>query len=106
MFVSAESYQLAANAGTAGLHMSFYRKANEFIQVGVETEYSLKDHDSITTFGYLMDIPKMSLIFKGAVAEFCIVWKRGACVLRMKKPATLCVLLQAMMVEQGFEFYF
>ena len=73
VFVSAESYQLAANAGTAGLHMSFYRKANEFIQVGVETEYSLKDHDSITTFGYLMDIPKMSLIFKGAVAEFCIV---------------------------------
>jgi len=61
--------QFAVNAGTAGLHMSFYRKANDFVQVGVETEASLKNWESITTFGYQIDIPKMNLLFKGMLTS-------------------------------------
>jgi len=64
-----EDMQFAANAGSAGVHMSFYRKANDFVQVGVEMETSLKTLESITTFGYQMDIPKMNLLFKGMVTS-------------------------------------
>lgn len=65
----AKDWQFAANAGTAGLHMSYYRKANNYVQVGVEMEASLKNFESITTFGYQMDIPKMNLLFKGMVTS-------------------------------------
>lgn len=62
-------WQFGATAGSAGLHMSFYRKANEFVQVGVETETSFKNLESMTTFGYQVDVPKMNFNFRGMISS-------------------------------------
>jgi len=58
--------QFAANLGSAGAHLSFYRKANENVQVGVELE-ARTNLESLTTLAYQMDVPKMNLLFKGMV---------------------------------------
>ena len=61
---SAPLMQFAANLGSAGAHLSFYRKANENVQVGVELE-ARTNLESLTTLAYQMDVPKMNLLFKG-----------------------------------------
>ncbi|CAK8694276.1 unnamed protein product [Clavelina lepadiformis] len=64
-----KDWQLAATLGMAGLHTSFYRKANENVQVGVEMEASLKTMESVMTLAYQFDLPKMNLLFKGMMTS-------------------------------------
>ena len=58
-------WQIASTVGSAGVHFSFYRKANDNVQVGVEFEAARKNLESITSLCYQMDIPKMNLLFRG-----------------------------------------
>jgi len=60
-------WQIASTVGSAGAHFSFYRKANDNVQVGVEFEAARKNLESITSLCYQMDIPKMNLLFRGMV---------------------------------------
>jgi len=60
-------WQIASTVGSAGVHFSFYRKANDNVQVGVEFEAARKNLESITSLCYQMDIPKMNLLFRGMV---------------------------------------
>lgn len=60
-----DDWSLAGTIGSGGLHTSFYRKANEHVQVGVELEASLRTMDSVTSLVYQVDVPKMNLLFKG-----------------------------------------
>jgi len=70
-----KDWQLAATLGTSALHASFFRKANENVQVAVELEASLRTMESVTTFAYQLDLPKMNLLFKGkrCCDYFCTV---------------------------------
>ena len=54
------------------MHASFYRKANENVQVGVELEASLRTLESVASLVYQFDLPKMNLVFKG---KLCFVMK-------------------------------
>ncbi|XP_068146415.1 mitochondrial import receptor subunit TOM40 homolog 2 [Drosophila tropicalis] len=52
--------------GLNGLHICYYRKASDQLQLGVEVETSLRMQESVTTLAYQIDLPKADLIFRGS----------------------------------------
>ncbi|XP_055913334.1 mitochondrial import receptor subunit TOM40 homolog 1 [Eupeodes corollae] len=52
--------------GAGGVHVCFYQKASEQLQIGVEVETSLRIGESIATIGYQVDLPKADLVFRGS----------------------------------------
>uniref|UniRef100_H3B2P0 Translocase of outer mitochondrial membrane 40 n=1 Tax=Latimeria chalumnae TaxID=7897 RepID=H3B2P0_LATCH len=59
--------------GQAGAHATYYHKANDQLQVGVEFEASTRMQDTSVSFGYQLDLPKANLLFKGSVDSNWIV---------------------------------
>jgi len=53
--------------GPSGLHLCYYQKASEQLQIGVEVETSLRMQESVATIAYQIDLPKADLVFKGNV---------------------------------------
>lgn len=51
--------------GPGGVHICYYQKASEQLQIGVELETSLRMQESVATMGYQVDLPKADLIFRG-----------------------------------------
>ncbi|XP_068603214.1 LOW QUALITY PROTEIN: mitochondrial import receptor subunit TOM40B [Brachionichthys hirsutus] len=76
--------------GSAGAHASYYHKASEQLQVGVEFEASSRMQDSSVTFGYQIDVPKANLQFKGSLDSNWIV---GATVEKKLLPLPLSLVL-------------
>uniref|UniRef100_A0A1A9WH28 Mitochondrial import receptor subunit TOM40 n=1 Tax=Glossina brevipalpis TaxID=37001 RepID=A0A1A9WH28_9MUSC len=52
--------------GPGGIHICYYQKASEQLQIGVELETSLRMQESVATMGYQVDLPKADLIFRGS----------------------------------------
>ncbi len=48
-----------------GLHLCYYQKASEQLQLGVEFETSVRLMEAQASIGYQVDIPKADLVFKG-----------------------------------------
>uniref|UniRef100_A0A2K6TXL7 Translocase of outer mitochondrial membrane 40 n=1 Tax=Saimiri boliviensis boliviensis TaxID=39432 RepID=A0A2K6TXL7_SAIBB len=55
--------------GQAGMHATYYHKASDQLQVGVEFEASTRMQDTSVSFGYQLDLPKANLLFKGKASE-------------------------------------
>ncbi|KAH8270715.1 hypothetical protein KR044_012248 [Drosophila immigrans] len=53
--------------GPSGLHLCYYQKASEQLQIGVEVETSLRMQESVATIAYQIDLPKADLVFRGSV---------------------------------------
>ncbi|ALC48729.1 tomboy40 [Drosophila busckii] len=53
--------------GPSGLHLCYYQKASEQLQIGVEVETSLRMQESVATIGYQIDLPKADLVFRGSI---------------------------------------
>ncbi|KXJ70650.1 hypothetical protein RP20_CCG022833 [Aedes albopictus] len=53
--------------GLAGLHICYYQKASEQLQLGVEVETNLRMQEATATMGYQIDLPKSELVFRGMV---------------------------------------
>ncbi|KAH8396228.1 hypothetical protein KR222_005667 [Zaprionus bogoriensis] len=53
--------------GPSGLHLCYYQKASEQLQIGVEVETSLRMQESVATIAYQIDLPKADLVFRGAI---------------------------------------
>lgn len=51
--------------GMTGLHLCYYQKASEQLQLGVEFDTSLRMMEAQASFGYQVDIPKADLQFRG-----------------------------------------
>ncbi|KAK2541640.1 hypothetical protein Q9233_000689 [Columba guinea] len=51
--------------GQAGAHATYYHRANEQLQVGVELEASARLRDTSVTFGYQLELPRGHLLFRG-----------------------------------------
>ncbi|XP_033929423.1 mitochondrial import receptor subunit TOM40 homolog [Melopsittacus undulatus] len=68
--------------GQAGAHATYYHRANEQLQVGVEFEASTRLQDSSVAFGYQLELPKGNLVFKGSLDSSWVV----AAVLEKKLP--------------------
>ncbi|XP_005185138.1 mitochondrial import receptor subunit TOM40 homolog 1 [Musca domestica] len=52
--------------GPGGVHICYYQKASEQLQIGVEVETSLRMQESVATLGYQVDLPKADLVFRGS----------------------------------------
>ncbi|KAG7278775.1 hypothetical protein CRUP_019081 [Coryphaenoides rupestris] len=76
--------------GGAGVHASYYHKANDQLQVGVEFEASTRMQDTSASFGYQLDVPKANLLFKGSVDSN---WVVGATLEKKLLPLPLTLAL-------------
>lgn len=70
------------NVGSGGAHASYYHRANEQVQVGVEFEANTRLQDTAFSFGYHLTLPQANMVFRGMVdSNWCV----GA-VLEKKMP--------------------
>ncbi|XP_008329299.1 mitochondrial import receptor subunit TOM40B isoform X3 [Cynoglossus semilaevis] len=84
------NYIATLTMGSAGAHASYYHKANDQLQVGVEYEASARMQDTSVSFGYLLDVPKANLQFKGSIDSN---WVVGANLEKKLLPLPLSLVL-------------
>ncbi|KAM7080433.1 mitochondrial import receptor subunit TOM40B isoform 2-T2 [Ciconia maguari] len=53
------------NVGYGGAHASYYHRANEQVQVGVELEANTRLQDTTFAFGYQLNLPQANVVFRG-----------------------------------------
>ncbi|PSN40781.1 hypothetical protein C0J52_07190 [Blattella germanica] len=56
---------VSGTIGGSGLHLCYYQKASEQLQIGVELETNFRVQESVATIGYQVDLPKADLCFRG-----------------------------------------
>ncbi|ERE74023.1 import receptor subunit TOM40B-like protein [Cricetulus griseus] len=79
---SALHWVATLNVGSGGAHASYYHRANEQVQVGVEFEANTRLQDTTFSFGYHLTLPQANMVFRGLVdSNWCV----GA-VLEKKMP--------------------
>jgi len=59
--------EFVVKTGEQGTHLCYYNKGNEQVECGVEFEYVKQMGESVTTFGYSIDLPKGLSRFKGSI---------------------------------------
>ncbi|XP_075995204.1 mitochondrial import receptor subunit TOM40B [Genypterus blacodes] len=84
------NYIATMTLGSAGAHASYYHRANDQLQVGVEFEASARMQDTSVSFGYQLDVPKANLLFKGSVDSN---WVVGATLEKKLLPLPLSLAL-------------
>ncbi|XP_063975617.1 mitochondrial import receptor subunit TOM40 homolog 1-like [Diachasmimorpha longicaudata] len=57
----------SATVGNAGLHICYHHKASQQLQLGVELETKLSNHDSSAGIFYQLDVPHADMVFRGMV---------------------------------------
>uniref|UniRef100_A0A2I3HVY7 Translocase of outer mitochondrial membrane 40 n=1 Tax=Nomascus leucogenys TaxID=61853 RepID=A0A2I3HVY7_NOMLE len=87
--------------GQAGMHATYYHKASDQLQVGVEFEASTRMQDTSVSFGYQLDMPKANLLFKGSVDSNWIV---GATLEKKLPPLPLTLALGAFLNHNKNKF--
>ena len=58
---------VVVKTGEQGTHLCYYNKGNDQVECGVEFEYVKQIGESVTTFGYSIDLPKGLSKFKGSI---------------------------------------
>ncbi|KAK2830654.1 hypothetical protein Q5P01_018585 [Channa striata] len=84
------NYIATLTLGSAGAHASYYHKANDQLQVGVEFEASPRMQETSVSFGYQLDVPKANLQFKGSLDSN---WVVGATIEKKLLPLPLSLVL-------------
>ncbi|XP_015272408.1 PREDICTED: mitochondrial import receptor subunit TOM40 homolog [Gekko japonicus] len=87
--------------GQAGAHATYYHKASDQLQVGVEFEASARMQDTSVTFGYQLDLPKANLVFRGSVDSNWIV---GAALEKKLLPLPLTLAMGAFLNHRKNKF--
>ncbi|CAG0881483.1 unnamed protein product [Darwinula stevensoni] len=64
--LSGKDWVASGTLGGPGIHATFYQKASEQLQIGVEMDANLRLQDTTTTIGYQADLPKAGLVYKGS----------------------------------------
>ncbi|XP_030597643.1 mitochondrial import receptor subunit TOM40B isoform X1 [Archocentrus centrarchus] len=95
------NYIATLTLGSAGAHASYYHKANDQLQVGVEFEASARMQDTSVSFGYQLDVPKANLQFKGSIDSNWIV---GATLEKKLLPLPLSLVLCAFLNHRKNKF--
>jgi len=96
-----DNYVATLTLGGAGAHATYYHKANDQLQVGVEFEASTRMQDTTTSFGYQLDVPKANLLFKGTVDSN---WVVGATLEKKLLPLPLTLALGAFLNHRKNKF--
>ncbi|CAH2322595.1 mitochondrial import receptor subunit TOM40B [Pelobates cultripes] len=70
---SAPNWEATLNIGYGGAHASYYQKANEQVQVGVEFEANTRFQEMSFAFSYPLNTPKSNMVFKASVdSSWCV----------------------------------
>ncbi|XP_061771013.1 mitochondrial import receptor subunit TOM40 homolog [Nerophis ophidion] len=95
------NYVATLTVGGAGCHATYYHKANDQLQVGVEFEASTRMQETTTSLGYQLDLPKANLLFKGSVDSN---WLAGATLEKKLLPLPLTLALGAFLNHRKNKF--
>ncbi|XP_010779462.1 mitochondrial import receptor subunit TOM40 homolog, partial [Notothenia coriiceps] len=87
--------------GGGGAHATYYHKANDQLQIGVEFEANTRMQETTASFGYQLDVPKANLLFKGTVDSN---WMVGATLEKKLLPLPLSLALGAFLNHRKNKF--
>ncbi|XP_050186379.1 mitochondrial import receptor subunit TOM40B isoform X2 [Myiozetetes cayanensis] len=79
---TAPKWVATLNVGYGGAHASYYHRANEQVQVGVELEANTRLQETTFAFGYQLNLPRANVVFRGLLDSN---WSVGG-VLEKKLP--------------------
>lgn len=79
---NADDNAFSATLGSHAVHLCYYQKASEQLQLGCELDTNFRNGESVASIGYQIDLPKIDLVFRGMVDSN---WSVGA-VLEKKMP--------------------
>ncbi|KAJ9591951.1 hypothetical protein L9F63_001553 [Diploptera punctata] len=92
---------LSGTLGASGIHLCYYQKASEQLQLGVELETSFRMQESVASIGYQVDLPKADLCFKGMVDSN---WTVGAVLEKKLQPLPFSFALSGVMNHSKNQF--
>ncbi|XP_039369397.1 mitochondrial import receptor subunit TOM40B isoform X3 [Mauremys reevesii] len=70
---SALKWVATLNIGYGGAHASYYHRASEQVQVGVELEANTRLQDTTFAFGYQLNLPQANMVFRGLLdSNWCV----------------------------------
>uniref|UniRef100_A0A6Q2Z6K8 Mitochondrial import receptor subunit TOM40 homolog n=1 Tax=Esox lucius TaxID=8010 RepID=A0A6Q2Z6K8_ESOLU len=101
MSLAGSNFIATLTLGGAGAHASYYHKANDTLQVGVEFEASTRMQETSVSFGYQLDVPKANLLFKGSIDSN---WVVGATLEKKLLPLPLSLVLGAFLNHKKNKF--
>lgn len=84
-----------------GVHLCYYQKASEQLQIGVELETSFRMQESTATIGYQVDLPKADLVFRGMADTN---WNVAAVLEKKLQPLPFTFALCGLMNHQKNSF--
>lgn len=87
-------FMISGTVGGAGLHVCYFHKASEQLQLGVELETNFRLQESVASFGYQIDLPKANLTFRGMVDSN---WTVGAVLEKKLQPLPFTFALSGML---------
>lgn len=96
-----DNYVATLTLGGAGAHATYYHKANDQLQVGVEFEANTRMQETSTSLGYQLDLPKANLLFKGTLDSN---WVVGATLEKKLLPLPLTLALGAFLNHRKNKF--
>lgn len=96
-----DNYVATLTLGGAGAHATYYHKANDQLQVGVEFEANTRMQETTTSLGYQLDLPKANLLFKGTLDSN---WVVGATLEKKLLPLPLTLALGAFLNHRKNKF--
>ncbi|CAM6032222.1 unnamed protein product [Sphagnum compactum] len=87
--------------GMAGVHVCYYQRASEQLQLGIELETNFKMQEAVATIGYQIDLPKADLVFKGMVDSN---WNVGAVLEKKLQPLPFSFALSGLLNHSKNQF--
>lgn len=95
------NWNVSATVGGSGLHMGYYQKASDQVQMGVELETNIRSMESVASIGYQVDLPKANLVFRGMLDSN---WTVGAVMEKKLQPLPFTFALSGLMNHTKNQF--
>lgn len=92
---------VSGTLGGAGLHVCYYQRASDQLQLGVELETNFRMQESMASIGYQVDLPKADLLFRGMVDSN---WTVGAVLEKKLQPLPFSFALSGTMNHAKNQF--
>uniref|UniRef100_A0A8C6VNJ3 Translocase of outer mitochondrial membrane 40 like n=1 Tax=Naja naja TaxID=35670 RepID=A0A8C6VNJ3_NAJNA len=100
--VTALKWIATLNLGYGGAHASYYHRANDQIQVGVEFEANTRLQETSFAYGYQLTLPEANMIFKGFLdSNWCV----GAVLEKKIPPLPVTLALGAFLNHWKHRFH-
>nr|XP_021401767.1 mitochondrial import receptor subunit TOM40B isoform X2 [Lonchura striata domestica] len=100
--LAAPNWEATLNVGYGGAHASYYHRANEQVQVGVELEANPRLQESSFAFGYQLNLPRANAVFRGLLDSS---WSVGGVLEKRLPPLPVTLALGAFLNHRRNRFH-